>query len=125
MHLKQPRRAARVVPQCNIPPIIIRHPNYAYHESALLSFPPLDGVTDHDETDGPNAAWGVHYGTVITACQIITENNLLVYLSHEAAGGHPAPRENQQEPFAVLCSMEDWKFPHNLLPNAWAAVEYY
>ncbi|KAF4988037.1 hypothetical protein FDECE_15207 [Fusarium decemcellulare] len=90
MHLGQPRRAARVAPQCNIPPIIIRHPNYAYHESALLSFPPLDSVTDHDETDGPKAAWGVHYSTVKTACQIIAGNNPLVYLSHEAAGGHPA-----------------------------------
>ncbi|KAF4460808.1 hypothetical protein FALBO_12405 [Fusarium albosuccineum] len=115
MYLKQPRRAARVAPQCTIPPIIIRHPNYAHHESALLSFPPLDGVTDHDETDGPNAAWRVHYSTVQTACQIITGNNP----SREES---PVALDPVQAPFDVLFSMEGWQFPYSLFPSAWAAV---
>lgn len=70
------------------PPIIIRHPQYPDTENVLLSFPPVDHITDVDETDS-DFPFGLHYGTVLSACQIIVGNNTSAYLSYDRESVSP------------------------------------
>ncbi|RKK79589.1 hypothetical protein BFJ71_g16173 [Fusarium oxysporum] len=75
-------------PQCGEPPIIVRHPHYPEHQSTLLRFPRLDAVSRRDEVDC-EYTYGVHHGTVLSACQIITGNASTAYLSHDHRGKMP------------------------------------
>ncbi|CVK92411.1 uncharacterized protein FMAN_07307 [Fusarium mangiferae] len=85
MLLQPPRRAA---PQCGEPPIIVRHPHYPEHQRTLLRFPRLDAASRRDEVDC-EYTYGVHHGTVLSACQIITGNASTAYLSRDHRGKMP------------------------------------
>lgn len=51
----------------------------------LLSFPRVDHLTDKDESDYDSKV-GLHYGTVLSACQIILGNDKSANLSYDQAG---------------------------------------
>ncbi|KAI1129581.1 hypothetical protein F5Y10DRAFT_237894 [Nemania abortiva] len=67
--------------------IRIRHPGYSKYrgsEDLLFQFAALDHV---DEPSSREGIWGAHYGTIITACGIITNNAFdQVYLSKDVYG---------------------------------------
>ncbi|KAI0445985.1 hypothetical protein F4803DRAFT_547771 [Xylaria telfairii] len=68
--------------------IRIRHPGYR-QGNLLLQFAALDHVDKSSSRDG---IWGIHYGTVITACGIIADNAFdKVYLSKDVYGKERAP----------------------------------
>ena len=83
--------------------ISIRHPGYISGEDAMLALPCLDEIGSLEETDahvradqdapssGPGAAatHGVHFTTMLVACQIIAGNCFETgYLSYDAQGSH-------------------------------------
>ncbi|KAI1153835.1 hypothetical protein F4825DRAFT_237023 [Nemania diffusa] len=71
--------------------IRIRHPGYSQYrgsEDLLFQFAALDHVNEPSSRD---EIWGAHYGTVITACGIITNNAFdQVYLSKDVYGKEDA-----------------------------------
>ncbi|KAH7007412.1 hypothetical protein EDB80DRAFT_777913 [Ilyonectria destructans] len=119
-----------------LPPIIIRHPHYSEAENVLLSFPPVDHLTDKDETDSESNV-GLHYGTVLSACQIILGNDKSAYLSYDQEGETPVelsydgfltylwyylqtPRcMNSAIPYAVIAEFENWEFQDSTAPGPW------
>ncbi|OBS25883.1 hypothetical protein FPOA_06417 [Fusarium poae] len=133
MFLKPPRHAG---PQCGLPPVVIRHPDYPEHQNTLLRFPRLDSAVKQDQHH-----YGVHHGTVLTACQIITGNPSTAYLSHDKHGNLRVTIDydgvllsteyflqvptgiDDTNPYAVICNFEDWKFPHNNIPAEWTNLE--
>ncbi|RKL05200.1 hypothetical protein BFJ70_g17129 [Fusarium oxysporum] len=116
----------------------------------------LDAVSRRDEVDC-EYTYGVHHGTVLSACQIITGNASTAYLSRDHRGKVPVrlsydgiltcgqyfrhvPQGESSatdthslslplsgiddlHPFAVICDSEDWQFPHDGIPEAWASFE--
>ncbi|KAI0107716.1 hypothetical protein GGR51DRAFT_514789 [Nemania sp. FL0031] len=82
--LKRPRRPL-VHPKSNRR-IRIHHPGYSQcrGQDLLFQFAALDHV---DEPSRQERIWGAHYGTIITACGIITNNAFdQVYLSKDVYG---------------------------------------
>lgn len=88
MPLKAPYPLQRFEPDKPGPPTIIRHPHYSEAGNVLLSFPRVDHFTDKDESDYDSKV-GLHYGTVLSACQIILGNDISAYLSYDQAGEMP------------------------------------
>lgn len=75
--------------------ITIRHPAYIRGEDTMFSQPRLDKVEPHDETDynADDAMketcldYGVHFATMLLACQVIAGNSFeTAYLSYDRKG---------------------------------------
>ncbi|KAI1120125.1 hypothetical protein F5Y10DRAFT_139903 [Nemania abortiva] len=115
--------------------IKFHHPGYPDDCGILFSLPRLDR-----SSTPPN---GVHYGTALTACQIVANNAFHGYLATDREGskrvdpdllsrdhlltkpdywfivpadGHPGPDPNPP-PYPVVPSFRDWTFPHREMPN--------
>lgn len=77
--------------------ITIRHPGYIRGEDSIFAFPRLDTVDSEDVTDKDMTAegaaqeteHGVHFGTILVACQIVTGNSFRdAFLSYDRKGHH-------------------------------------
>ncbi|KAI0410675.1 hypothetical protein F5X98DRAFT_359112 [Xylaria grammica] len=94
--LRRPRRA--LVHPRSKRRIRIRHPGYSQYrgsEDLLFQFAALDHVDDElsSREGSRDGIWGAYYGTIITACGIITNNAFdQVYLSKDVYGkDHATP----------------------------------
>ncbi|KAM5353279.1 hypothetical protein ACJZ2D_016824 [Fusarium nematophilum] len=84
--LIQPPRVPAL--RCSAAPVVIRHPHYPEDQNTLLRFPRLDVASRRDETDS-KCTYGAHYGTVLSACQIVAGNASTAFLSHDRRGKTP------------------------------------
>ncbi|KAI0873247.1 hypothetical protein GGS24DRAFT_464181 [Hypoxylon argillaceum] len=103
------------------------HPNYPDMHNVLFRLP------RHD--DG-----GVHHGTALAICQIISNNAFNGFLCSTADGGNKVPHSfddiltndryyfivpnsndapNDSLPYPVVPSFRDWQFPHDNVPEPW------
>ncbi|KAI1125364.1 hypothetical protein F5Y10DRAFT_247260 [Nemania abortiva] len=116
--------------------IKFHHPGYKDGSGILFSLPRLDrSLTPPDGVRN-----GVHYGTALTACQIVANNAFHGYLATNREGservdpdlsrdhlltksdywfivpadGHSGPNP---PPYPVVPSFRDWAFPHRDMPN--------
>jgi hypothetical protein len=105
--------------------IRIRHPQYLDENNILL---------DLLAPDHPNG--GLHHATALTACGIIVGNNWEGWFTETKNGlkvelesdglllksdyyFHLPSRSTVQDPYPVVPSFREWKFPHNRLPEPW------
>ncbi|GAB0132415.1 hypothetical protein EsDP_00000853 [Epichloe bromicola] len=132
--------------------IAIRHPGYIRGEDHMFSLPRLDAVDSQDETDGDEnsdtadnppigSRHGVHFDTLLVACQIITGNGFdTAYLSYDRPG-HDRVRLSREgilvrnqyylhvpqgdgedtTSYAVTPNFQEWRFPASL-PRNWQAL---
>ncbi|KAK8141635.1 hypothetical protein G3M48_010138 [Beauveria asiatica] len=141
--------------------ISIRHPGYISGEDAMLALPCLDEISGLDETDAyvqadqgvPGsrpalaATHGVHFTTMLVACQIIAGNSFKAgYLSYDVQGSHRValtgrgilthghyflhvPQNadatdadaTETTSYAVTPNFQEWRFPDRL-PPIWQTV---
>ncbi|KAL8799500.1 MAG: hypothetical protein Q9182_005838 [Xanthomendoza sp. 2 TL-2023] len=111
-------------------PITIKHPGYpeVSNHNALNVLMQLPGV------DCVNGKTGIHYGTVLLACSIVSgqKNGLLsrdrnqtdIQLAFDdlLVGGvyyYFVPNEPH---YAIYASFRHWAFPHGCLPRGWDAI---
>ncbi|KAL8777948.1 MAG: hypothetical protein Q9213_007634, partial [Squamulea squamosa] len=114
-------------PRRNLPEadIVIRHPGYREGEDEMMLFRGFDRVGERD---------GLHHGTVLTACHIVSGRND-GFLAQEKGGApieldfddvllegiyyYTVPNDNC---YAVFPCFEYWPFPHNNLPSSWTKL---
>ncbi|KAL8905678.1 MAG: hypothetical protein Q9207_002492 [Kuettlingeria erythrocarpa] len=112
----------RVLPEVDI---VIKHPGYEEGENVLMLFRGFDrsGQTE-----------GLHHGTVLTACRIVSGRND-GFLTEDKSG---APIElsfddlllqgryyytvPNDDCYAIFPSFEHWPFPHDNLPSTWTKL---
>ena len=117
--------------------IVVLHPDYPDGKNNLIGLPAND--------DG-----GIHYDTVLVACQILANNRWDGYFARKTAApaaaapvferverpadnmlrGHehyfclpdrPAP--NPDSPYPIVVTFTDWRFPHSGMPSIWSDVD--
>ncbi|KAL8944613.1 MAG: hypothetical protein Q9211_000514 [Gyalolechia sp. 1 TL-2023] len=105
--------------------IFVKHPGYEEGENDLMFFRGFDRSEERE---------GLHYGTVLTACHIVSGRSD-GYLA-EKKGGTPidlrfddvltrgqyyytVPNDDR---YAVFPSFQHWPFPHETLPPSWAKL---
>ncbi|KNB13753.1 hypothetical protein FOXG_14076 [Fusarium oxysporum f. sp. lycopersici 4287] len=127
MDIRFPYGPHRIAPQCQAPPIVIRHPHYPTYQSTLLRLPRLDVVKKSGQFDS-NFAYGISHETALLACQIIAGNAQDAFLSYDRLGKQSVimSSEGQSDnlPFPIICDFEDWQFPHGHLPEPWLLIEH-
>ncbi|KAL8919404.1 MAG: hypothetical protein Q9208_006782 [Pyrenodesmia sp. 3 TL-2023] len=105
--------------------ISVRHPGYQEEENHLMFFRGFDRLGERE---------GLHHGTVLTACQIVSGRHD-GFLTGEKGG---APIElgfddillggtyyytvPNDDCYSVFPTFEHWPFPHNSLPSAWTKL---
>ncbi|KAI0879437.1 hypothetical protein GGS24DRAFT_156533 [Hypoxylon argillaceum] len=107
--------------------IKFRHPGYPPPHDILFILPRLDRSS---------SLRGVHYGTALTACQIIANNAFDGYLATDREGcervdsnldfNHLLTKSNywffiastpsNLNPYPIVPSFQDWAFPHQRIP---------
>ncbi|KAM3434282.1 hypothetical protein NHJ13734_006073 [Beauveria thailandica] len=119
----------------------------------MLTFPCLDEVGPADETDEEvddgkrearlgQASYGVHFGTMLLACQVVAGNSFdTAYLSYDRKGNHKvqlAPHgilthnhyflhvpqstdDSDTTSYAVTPNFQEWRFPE-ALPTPWHSI---
>lgn len=137
MQLKSPQPEKATSFQCRLKHITILHPSYP--QATLLTFPRLD----LDEMALPGAdhmeCYGVHYNTVLTACQITAGNMLDVYLSKDILGRDRVDHSPddillsdsyylqvpsaKKHDYPIVPNFESWIFPHRNLPFPWDSMD--
>ncbi|KAI1121609.1 hypothetical protein F5Y10DRAFT_271892 [Nemania abortiva] len=116
--------------------IIFHHPGYHPLHDILFILPRLD-------RSSMSLQQGVHYGTALTACQIIANNAFDGYLATDREGCErvdsnldfdhlltksdywffvPSTSPNLN-PYPIVPSFRDWAFPHGSIPR-WPQLEY-
>ncbi|KAI4189419.1 MAG: hypothetical protein LQ348_003796, partial [Seirophora lacunosa] len=113
---------ARHLPQVEI---VIKHPGYQEAENVLMLLRGFDRVGERE---------GLHHGTVLTACHIVSGRNdgyltaeregapielHLDYVLHEGEYYFIVPNDHC---YAVFPSFEHWTFPHDSLPSTWTEL---
>ncbi|GAP91598.1 hypothetical protein SAMD00023353_6400550 [Rosellinia necatrix] len=116
--------------------IKFHHPGYPPPHDFLFMLPRLDRSS--------GSLKGVHYGTALTACQIIANNAFDGYLATDREGRDrvdsnldfdhlltksdywffvaPVPQSLNPYPYPVVPSFRDWAFPHQRIPR-WVRPE--
>ncbi|GAP88680.1 putative conserved hypothetical protein [Rosellinia necatrix] len=114
--------------------IQFHHPGYLDGLCILFSLPRLDR--------SPTSSPGVHYGTALTACQIVANNAFHGYLATDREGSERVDPDSDLDrdhlltksdywfivpadedagpnplPYPVVPSFRDWTFPHREIPN--------
>ena len=106
--------------------IRIRHPQYPDENNILL---------DLLAPDHPNG--GLHHALALTACGIIVGNNWEGWFTETKDGlkielranelllrpdyyFHLPSQSSPLDPYAVVPSFREWKFPHDKLPESWS-----
>lgn len=126
IRVREPLRPATGTPQSQRR-IRIQHPDYYDSDNDLLELL----VPDH-----PNG--GLQYDFLMVACGIIANNRWDGWLTETVDGPrlsfHPndiltnevyyfhLPNSSRENPYPVVPTFRDWKFPHNNLPPSWAAL---
>jgi hypothetical protein len=107
-----------------------------WHPANNLAFLRLPAV---DWCPGPPSRFGIHYGTAITACQIVAcnEEGFLSTSRDRQALGHKLVNvdwdsiispgiyfyhlssQNSNVLYPICCDFPFWRFPHEKLPQAW------
>ncbi|KAI4184060.1 MAG: hypothetical protein LQ346_006178 [Caloplaca aetnensis] len=102
--------------------IIIKHPGYPDQYNSLMHFHGHDRLEQHE---------GIHHGTVLAACAIVSGRNdgflasqlggdrlelELDDLLRQGAYYFTVPDDPQ---YAIYPSFQHWKFPHHRLPPGW------
>ncbi|PQK17932.1 hypothetical protein BB8028_0009g01310 [Beauveria bassiana] len=131
--------------------VSIWHPGYIRGEDTMFSLPCLDevgpeDVADDEVVDGngkvrlAQAGYGVHMGTMLLACQVITGNSFdTAYLSYDRKGNnkvqmnargilthdhyflHVPQSDRDTTSYAVTPNFENWRFPE-ALPSSWHSI---
>ncbi|KUI72731.1 hypothetical protein VM1G_08148 [Cytospora mali] len=129
----------------------IRHPGYSEPYDVLLVFQCVDPLSpdrspEYNEGKQSEVDTGVHHGTVLQACAIITGNTFdRAALTRDREGRYPIILSvsmdgvlesgdywlqivgpfgtyippNASPPYPVVASFSDWRFPHLPLPWEW------
>ncbi|KAL9593325.1 MAG: hypothetical protein Q9219_007604 [cf. Caloplaca sp. 3 TL-2023] len=106
--------------------IDIRHPGYSDGLNTLMRFRVFDRVNGKD---------GAHYGTILTACHIVSGRDT-GYLTSDKEGSriilesddllvqgtyyYTIPDDHR---YAIFPSFQEWPFPHDHLPSAWTGLK--
>ncbi|KAF5562051.1 endoglucanase type c [Fusarium napiforme] len=103
------------------------HPGYLKPLNLLFCLPRVD----YNTTEG---AFGVHYLTALTACQIVANNAFEKgYLARDERGKDRVSDDETillqrdywffvegDDRYAIVPSFRDWQFPHDRLPEWWS-----
>ncbi|KAF5570516.1 endoglucanase type c [Fusarium phyllophilum] len=103
------------------------HPGYLKPLNLLFCLPRVD----YNTTEG---AFGVHYLTALTACQIVANNAFEKgYLARDERGKDRVSGDETillqrdywffvegDDRYAIVPSFRDWQFPHDRLPEWWS-----
>lgn len=117
------------------------HPSYPDHDNLLFTLPLLDPVhalsyNQEPRFDCPPTAFGIHFGTLITACMVVacnTPGRLCLDRNGlrpiEAAWNqvltgvtvcyYHAETATPQVPYPTCPSFWHWEFPHDKIPDQW------
>ncbi|KAH6889958.1 hypothetical protein B0T10DRAFT_43778 [Thelonectria olida] len=136
MHLPPACNHRQLTDHHILSPLKIRHPHYPYPESLLVAFSLVDIAPNRKLADS-DYQFGVHHGTVLTACQIIAGNAKQAYLSYDQLGEKPVQLPyngilTQKTyylqvpqgidggiPYAIVQDFNNWSFPQDGLPRSW------
>ncbi|KAH6881078.1 hypothetical protein B0T10DRAFT_411343, partial [Thelonectria olida] len=132
MHLPPACNRRQLTDHHILSPLEIRHPHYAYPDSLLLAFSLVDIALNRKLADSDHQ-FGVHHGTVLTACQIIAGNAKRAYLSYDQLGEKPVQlpyngiltqktyylQVPQGKSILSTLDFNNWSFPQDGLPRSW------
>ncbi|KAI8952213.1 hypothetical protein F4801DRAFT_233718 [Xylaria longipes] len=119
--------------------IKFHHPGYPPPHDILFMLPRLD----RSSTSTSTSLKGVHYGTALTACQIIANNAFDGYLTTDREGcervdsnldfNHLLTKSDywffvgstfqNLNPYPIVPSFQDWAFPHQRIPR-WPRLKH-
>ncbi|EGX87716.1 hypothetical protein CCM_09338 [Cordyceps militaris CM01] len=143
MHLQEIKFAQALPPHMRSY-IRILHPGYISGEDFMLALPRLDEIGPLDKTDAsPTATHGVHFATMLVACQVVAGNCFEIgYLSYDVQGSRKVdltshgiltygeyffhvPQANtdatETASYAVTPNFQEWRFPDRL-PPSWQTI---
>ncbi|KAN0071961.1 hypothetical protein V8E54_009690, partial [Elaphomyces granulatus] len=111
-------------PQQNVDKVIIKHPAYS-DQNELLSLNAWDNGS------------GIHFGTVLLACQLVACNEFNGFLTKDQNGTQRITdsEDSVLEPgiyffhvrspqpdiyrYPIYSCFKDWRYPHDNVPNSW------
>lgn len=105
--------------------IVIKHPGYQEGQNVLMLFRDFDRVGKRE---------GLHHGTVLTACQIVSGRHHGFFTQEKGGapiqlgfddvllGGKYYYTVPDDDCYAIFPSFEHWPFPHDSLPSTWTKL---